>query len=178
MELDVERLSRILAAISFAARRHEGQRRKDGATPYVAHAARVLFIAREVGGVRDADALAAAALHDTIEDTPADRESISARFGEEVARHVAALSKDPRLPEEERERRYLAGLVEAPLADTLCKLADTLDNLFDVEGLDEAARRKALARARLVADAFASHVPPERSQLLEAVRARLQALEA
>src|SRR5579871_3136851 len=95
-----------LAAIAFAAQAHQHQMRKDQKTPYVSHPFRVSMIVRHVFGINDDDTLAAAVLHDTIEDTPKDYDDIFERFGSTVADYVAALTKDMRLPDEIREDRY------------------------------------------------------------------------
>jgi (p)ppGpp synthase/HD superfamily hydrolase len=134
-------------AISFACRRHQGQTRKDGETPYVAHPMRVMTSILREFGEADPEALAAAALHDTVEDTATDFDDLAREFGETVARYVALLTKDKRLPEEERERRYFEGLRSAPAPVKLCKIADTLDNLRDaaagVGGNLDKTRKKA-----------------------------------
>lgn len=122
----------LLKAISFAARRHHGQMRKDKATPYVAHPMRVMLTVLREFGETDPDTLAAAVLHDTIEDTTTDYDDLREHFGETVAGYVGLLTKDKRLPEEEREDRYFEGLRTAPVAVKLCKVADTVDNLRDV----------------------------------------------
>jgi guanosine-3',5'-bis(diphosphate) 3'-pyrophosphohydrolase len=119
------------SALSFAARAHQGQLRKDGATPYFAHCARVGFTVLREFGCADEDVLCAAVLHDTIEDTTTDYDDLLADFGSEVARIVASLSKDPRLPEEMRERAYFDHLAGCDWKVRLIKLADALDNLRD-----------------------------------------------
>src|SRR5688572_12897029 len=91
------------AAVSFAARVHAGQLRKDGRTPYAAHPMRVALTVRHVFGVDDETALVAALLHDVIEDTKTDYDDILEAFGREAADAVAALTKDGRLPEARRE---------------------------------------------------------------------------
>ena len=50
-------------AVSFAARKHQGQLRKDSRTPYFAHPVRVMLIVRERWGITDPEVLAAAVLH-------------------------------------------------------------------------------------------------------------------
>jgi (p)ppGpp synthase/HD superfamily hydrolase len=121
----------LLEACSFAARAHRSQLRKDGETPYVSHAFRVCLIVRDVFGIDDRDVLAAAVLHDTVEDTTTDFDDLEEAFGESVARWVAALSKDKRLPEIEREKAYAKQLAEATWQVKVCKLADIFDNLMD-----------------------------------------------
>src|SRR5438067_177442 len=92
-----------LEAISFAARAHHGQMRKDGLTPYASHAFRVCMVLRHVFNVADPRILTAAVLHDTIEDTTTDFDDIAEEFDAEIAQWVAALSKDKRLEEGPRE---------------------------------------------------------------------------
>jgi (p)ppGpp synthase/HD superfamily hydrolase len=83
-----------LDGIALAARAHQGQLRKDQRTPYVSHVFRVAMIARDVFGCEDPLVLTAAVLHDTIEDTTTDYDGIEEAFGAEVARRVAALTKN------------------------------------------------------------------------------------
>src|SRR5207237_4712990 len=89
-------------AVSFAARRHAGQLRKDGKTPYLAHPVRVALTVRHVFEVSDEAALLAALLHDLIEDTTTDYDELLEEFGKDLADIVAALSKEPRLPQAQR----------------------------------------------------------------------------
>src|SRR4051794_3522816 len=104
----------LLEAVSFAARAHRHQTRKDGQTPYVAHVFRVCLIVRHVFGIDDPKVLTAAALHDAIEDTPTDYDDLEEAFGRDAATWAAALCKDMRRPEQERERDYVAHLAAAP----------------------------------------------------------------
>ena len=126
----------VLRAISYAAQRHHGQMRKDRTTPYVAHPMRVLLNVLREFGETDPDTLAAAALHDTIEDTNTDFDDLRKEFNETVAGYAALLTKDKRMAEEPREDAYFAGLASAPRAVRLCKIADTLDNLRDARAGD------------------------------------------
>src|SRR5262249_39829081 len=119
----------LLEAVAFAARAHQGKLRKDGRTPYVSHVFRVCLVLRHVFGIDDRQALMAAALHDTLEDTDTDFDDLKQEFGEKVASWVAALSKDKRLQEEERERAYSEALARAPWQVKVCKLADVYDNV-------------------------------------------------
>jgi len=134
-------------AASFAARAHQHQRRKDGVTPYIAHPVRVaLTIASVFGFNDDQRVLAAALLHDCIEDTGADYDEIAEAFGREVADLVAVMTKDMRLPESQRERAYDAQLAAGPWQGRLLKLADVYDNLAST--WDARSRRAQMAKAR------------------------------
>lgn len=133
-------------AVSFAARAHRHQLRKDGVTPYVAHPLRVAFTVLRIFGIDDEPTLAAAVLHDTIEDTTTDFDDLAAQFGPEVARYVAALTKDARLPEEDRETAFFDVLDRSAWQVRAVKMADAYDNLLDSHDLREPG--KALAKAR------------------------------
>ncbi len=91
----------LLRAISFAARKHDGQMRKDHQTPYVSHVFRVAMTVSQVFEIHDPEIIAAAVLHDTLEDTTADFDDLNQRFGKKIAGWVALLSKDKRMPETE-----------------------------------------------------------------------------
>jgi (p)ppGpp synthase/HD superfamily hydrolase len=118
-------------AASFAARRHRHGLRKDKETPYVAHPFRVCLTVRQVFGCDDDVALAAAILHDTIEDTCTDYDELHELFGESVADIVASLTKNMALREAQREREYDERLALADWRARLIKLADVYDNLAD-----------------------------------------------
>ncbi|MCC6428749.1 MAG: bifunctional (p)ppGpp synthetase/guanosine-3',5'-bis(diphosphate) 3'-pyrophosphohydrolase [Phycisphaerales bacterium] len=118
-------------AASFAARQHRHQLRRDGRTPYTAHVFRVALTVVQVFGCRDDQVLAAALLHDTIEDTTTDYEDIESRFGKEIAGMVSALTKNMALPESKREHEYDRRLARANWRVRLIKLADTYDNFCD-----------------------------------------------
>lgn len=118
-------------AVAFAAWKHRHQIRRDGVTPYIAHPVRVAFTVREVFGCDDPVVLAAALLHDTIEDTQTDYDELLEAFGAEVADLVAALTKNMALPEAQREQEYDARLARADWRARLIKLADVFDNHSD-----------------------------------------------
>jgi len=143
--LSPEQMRMLQDAAAFAARRHEGQRRRDGRTPYASHPVRVTLTVRCLFGCGDFVALCAALLHDVIEDTGADWDLLAERFGPEVADVVAALSKDARLPEDRREPAYDAQLAAGPWQARLIKLADVYDNVSD--SVNPKMREKAVGRA-------------------------------
>lgn len=126
-------------AVSFAARKHVGQLRKDGKTPYAAHPIRVAFIVRHLFEVADETALIAALLHDLIEDTTTDYDDLARRFGSAVADAVAAVSKDGRLPHDQRESAYDEQVAAASWQARLVKLADVYDNFCDARSDAERA---------------------------------------
>lgn len=133
-------------AVSFAARKHAGQFRKDGHTPYASHPLRVAMVVRHVFDIADELALIAALLHDTIEDTTTDHDELTHHFGSAVADVVAAVSKDGRLPHDEREAAYDRQIAAANWQAKLVKLADVYDNFCDSSS--EAERAKCAEKAR------------------------------
>ena len=164
-------------ATSFAARAHAGQMRKDGRTPYIAHPMRVCLALSIVFNVSDPEVLAAALLHDTIEDTSADFDDLNSEFGVNVANLVAAMTKDQRLPEDERERRYVAQINQGGWRVQVLKLADIYDNLGDLESLPADKRKNSLRRARFYLSAMKSTLAAEAQAAFEIVRERFAAIE-
>jgi guanosine-3',5'-bis(diphosphate) 3'-pyrophosphohydrolase len=160
-------------AAAMAARAHRDQLRKDDRTPYVAHPFRVALTVAVLFGCTDETVLAAAVLHDIIEDSTIDYDDLLESAGPEVADLVAALSKDPRLVEPEREVAYDRQLADAPTAARLIKLADVWDNLQDAETAD--SRRKLLGKARRALDLAAGEAELERA--CDLVRALVERVE-
>jgi guanosine-3',5'-bis(diphosphate) 3'-pyrophosphohydrolase len=163
----------LLAAISFAARVHRHQLRKDGQTPYVAHVYRVAMILRHLFGVADPKVLTAAVLHDTIEDTTTDFDEIAEAFSQDVATVVVALTKDKRLPEAEREEAYGKQLAAGGPAVCLCKLADVYDNLTDSHTMPLEKRAKSVANARRYLAVFRPNLPDKAKAAFELVETKL-----
>ena len=139
----------VAAAQAFAERRHAGQMRRDGRTPYIVHPLRVAKRLREAG-VEDRDLLAAALLHDVVEDTlrPGETDAsllweLNGRFGPRVATLVDELTKAP--AGTESRRQYDWSFARKSAEACLVKLADRLDNLRDWQGMQSDFRRPYLA---------------------------------
>ena len=132
---DIELLRR---AFDFAAEQHRGQFRQSG-EPYLSHP---LEVAHLLADMRlDVTALCAALLHDVVEDTRIPIEQIRERFGEDVSRLVAGVTKisrlDLRAPETrqaENVRKVLLAMVD-DVRVVLVKLADRLHNMRTLEFL-------------------------------------------
>jgi len=154
----------LLEALSFAARAHQGQFRKDRQTPYASHVFRVCLILRHVFEVSDQRVLTAAVLHDTIEDTATDFDDLDEQFGPEIAGWVERLSKDKRKPFEQREKAYARTLAAAPWQVQVCKLADVFDNLLDTDYLTPEQRPRALQNKHRYLKAIKSGLKPEASK--------------
>lgn len=82
-------------AIMFAARAHDGMRRKSTQAPYILHPVEAAAIAGSMS--TDQEIIAAAALHDVVEDTEVSLEQIEGLFGKRVAALVGDESEDKRV---------------------------------------------------------------------------------
>lgn len=122
-------MSLIERAAGFAAHWHAGQTRKSrAAVPYIVHPAEVAALASLFGG--DAQTVAAAWLHDTVEDCPpTSLADIAADFGPEVAAIVAEVSDDKSLPKAERKRRQIVHAPDSSPRATLVKICDKISNV-------------------------------------------------
>ena len=135
-------------AASFAANAHKHQTRNDG-TPYVAHPFRVAMTISLRFGINDEEVLAAALLHDVIEDCDVDYDDVCELFGSRVADLVAVMTKDMRLEEMIREVAYDKQLVDGPWEGRLIKLADVYDNFVDADSDSMQSKMKGRA-ARII----------------------------
>ena len=90
------------AAIEFAQERHGGQRRLADGAPFVLHPLEVASLL-ERSHYPD-HVVAAAVLHDVLEDTDAERSELESRFGPDVSALVALVSDDLSVPDEEDRR--------------------------------------------------------------------------
>ena len=161
-----------LKAVSFAAKAHDGQIRKDGKTPYISHSFRTSLVLSQIFSVTNASMLAAAILHDTIEDTDNDFDDIKDSFGEQVAVWVGLLSKDKRNPKPVREKVYLDQLRQAPDEVKLIKLADAYDNIIDSGTANSFTHsNKTLERSRKYVEAFGKTDNVELSRAISLVEA-------
>jgi myo-inositol-1(or 4)-monophosphatase len=120
-------------AIVFAVRAHAGTERRGKGFPYIVHPMEAVEIVATM--TNDQELLAAAALHDTVEDTSTTIEQIRAEFGDRVAELVAAESDEPHQSgdsiENWRARKQAAidRLTHAPLDTKMVALGDKLSNM-------------------------------------------------
>ncbi|TAH37187.1 MAG: bifunctional (p)ppGpp synthetase/guanosine-3',5'-bis(diphosphate) 3'-pyrophosphohydrolase [Planctomycetota bacterium] len=124
-------------ALEFARARHAGQKRADG-TDYILHPLRVALILWEIGGVKDPNMLAAALLHDTVEDGGADAFDVEDAFGHKVGDLVRAMTLPPLNPGESKHQRacrYFEHLAWEGRDPQILRSADRLDNLRTLDGV-------------------------------------------
>ncbi len=122
----------IVSAAYFAAEKHRDQRRKSDDSPYINHPLGVADILWHVGTVIDQNVLAAAILHDTVEDTNTTLDEIARIFGPHVSHIVAEVTDNKKLPKHERKMQQIYRASDLSEEATLVKLADKLYNLRDL----------------------------------------------
>jgi len=128
--LDTELLDR---AIVFAVHAHAGTERRGKGFPYIVHPMEAVEIVATM--TRDQELLAAAALHDTVEDTDVTIEQIRTEFGDRVAALVASESEEKgcSISKEEswhaRKQAAIERLASASLDSKIVALGDKLSNM-------------------------------------------------
>lgn len=165
----------ILAAARFAQEKHRGQFRKYGVppVPYIVHPMRVAGRVMLNGG--SSEMVAAAWLHDVIEDCGVHYDEIAAEFGCGVADMVIGLTdiskQDPeigKLNRDARKQKNNEYLLNQSSEVHLIKLCDILDNILDMEGAKDGFKFKFFREKRTQA-ALIAYVCPELAAEIEAV---------
>ena len=127
----------IRSAFEFADKAHEGQLRKDN-SPFVTHPLAVAQIVAEELHL-DSESIAAALLHDTIEDTAATHEQIAELFSPTIANLVEGVSKLTRVHYTSKAEEQMENLRKMLLAMSkdirviLIKISDRLHNMRTME---------------------------------------------
>jgi len=123
----------ILKAAHFAAQKHRDQRRKDeDSSPYINHPIKVALIISDIGKIQDTEIIAAALLHDTIEDTNTKPEELEELFGTRIRKLVEEVTDDKTLNQLERKKRQVEHAAELTEDAILIKLGDKIANVMDV----------------------------------------------
>ena len=141
----------LLRAYDFAREAHRNQKRASG-EPYFIHPCAVAEILVDLG--LDAETIAAALLHDVIEDTSATEETVRENFGEEVLSLVAGVTKLDKIvfkSQEEEEAENFRKIFIAMAKDIrviIIKLADRLHNMRSLNFLSK-ERQQRMARETL-----------------------------
>ena len=129
-------MTKIEKAVLFATKAHAGQLRKGSEKPYILHPMEAMAIVTKY--TDDEDVIAAAVLHDTVEDTTVTLERLEKEFSPRVAALVASVTEDKKkdLPAEstwlERKREAILHLETASHETKLLCLADKYSNLRDM----------------------------------------------
>ena len=151
-DVDKELLRR---AFEFAERAHAGQTRRSG-EEFIHHPLGVARICAELH--LDEQTIAAALLHDVIEDTDADLEELRSEFGSDVAQLVEGVTKLTRISFQSREQaeaenyRKMIVAMAQDVRVILIKLADRLHNMRTIEYL---GKQKQAQKARETLEVYA-----------------------
>lgn len=117
----------IRKAAEFAARAHEGAVRKGSQIPYISHPMEVAMIVAMM--TDDQELIAAAYLHDVIEDAGVTYEELKQEFGPHIAELVRNESEDKSKSWMERKQATIDHLITAGREDKLLAFGDKLSNL-------------------------------------------------
>jgi GTP diphosphokinase / guanosine-3',5'-bis(diphosphate) 3'-diphosphatase len=148
-EADLDIIDR---AYVYSARVHDGQVRLSG-EPYLSHPLEVAHILADMR--LDVESIAAALLHDVIEDTPATKEDIQEMFGPGVAHIVEGVTKLSALPSSSKVVQHAESLRKMILAMAddirvvLIKLADRLHNMRTLKYHKNPDKQAAIAQETL-----------------------------
>ena len=113
-------------ALIIAAQAHAGQMRKHSDVPYIEHPVMVAFKLHAYGF--DETVIAAALVHDVLEDTVVTDAELCAVVGDEVMQIVRVVSFDPTLSWEERRIKYVDTLRTASVSAKAVSVADKIHN--------------------------------------------------
>lgn len=117
----------IQEAAAFAAEAHRGMVRKGSQIPYIVHPLEVGLLTARM--VQDEEVIAAAYLHDVLEDTSVTAEELERRFGPRVLALVLEETEDKRGTWDQRKSATVRHLKQASREVRLLALADKLSNL-------------------------------------------------
>ena len=142
-----EDIRKVYEAFLLAAEAHDGVFRADKVTPYITHP---LEVAHSLALLHlDADTIAAALMHDVIEDTDYTKADITAQFGETVAELVEGVTKlhlsDELCSKEAVTKASFRKMMQAMTKDfrvVLIKLSDRLHNMSTLGNMPPHKRRR------------------------------------
>ena len=171
IEVDLDKV------LQFATEKHKGQKRDDG-SDYITHPIRVAKIVEDFKAKTSSNRkvlLAAALLHDTLEDTYTSYREIEENFGEYVASLVLELTTATFACHYKGKAQYLAEKMEHMTSYALViKLADRYDNISDLK-TNYPKKLKTIKDTYYILDYLESHRELTSSQtaLKDAIRAKL-----
>ena len=131
-------------AYKFAEEKHGDQRRASG-IPYILHPTSVACILAELG--MDSESIAAALLHDVVEDTEVTLGEVTKLFGSEIGGLIDGVTKLGKIPYSSREEQQAENIRKMLIAMSndirviIIKLADRLHNMRTIECMKEQHRR-------------------------------------
>ncbi len=120
-------------AYNFAAHCHETQCRKgQRAAPYINHLTEVAELTAQATDGKDIALIAAAVLHDTIEDTRTCFDDLVSEFGEDIAGLVKEATDDTSLPKQMRKQLQIDHAPHKSERAKILKLADKISNIRSI----------------------------------------------
>ena len=132
-------------AFSLAQDAHGGQTRKSG-LPYILHPLAVALVVVKEMRQKDAAIVAAALLHDVVEDTDYSIEDIRDRFGEDVAFLVGAVTKPDKA--QVANFKHILGSVKGDVRVLILKLSDRLHNMRTLDSMKPEKQWKIASETR------------------------------
>jgi GTP pyrophosphokinase len=153
--MPADHIEQVLHAYEFGATAHQGQTRLSG-EPFISHP---IAVAKELADMHmDAQTIAAAILHDVVEDTSTTLDDIEEQFGQEITALVDGVSKLDQIrfhsraeAQAESFRKMMLAMIE-DIRVILVKLADRLHNM---QTLDAMPREKQARIARETVEIYA-----------------------
>lgn len=173
----------VLKAAERAAHWHAGQKRKGAeAEPYINHLIEVARLAAAATGGNDPNLVAAAFLHDAVEDQNVPPAKIAAEFGADIAALVAEVTDDKSLPNAERKRLQVEHAPHLSARAKILKLADKISNVRAIGASPPAGwpyerRRGYIKWGRDVVEALGDVSPSLQREFAEAANAAERAIE-
>jgi (p)ppGpp synthase/HD superfamily hydrolase len=127
---ELSAVQNILKAARFASIKHVRQKRKgEAGEPYLNHLIEVAELVSRAISAPDTNLIAAALLHDTVEDTRTTTDELVQEFGPDVAGLVAEMTDDKSLPNAERKRLQTEHAPHLSSRAQTIKIADKISNL-------------------------------------------------
>lgn len=168
-------MNKLIKAIRYATKAHEGQTRKNGFTPFITHPLAVMHKTIMLEGSTE-DMACAAALHDVVEDCPGYTYAhISAEFGNNVAELVEELTNVytstayPKMPRKERKGKELERLKKISPAAKQIKMLDRIHNLEERGLAPQHMRKNYLPESRELAHGVGDANPTLYKELLDLI---------
>lgn len=168
--------------LRFATKKHKGQKRDNG-DDYIVHPIRVAKIVDEFKAKNSKNReilIAAALLHDTLEDTYTSYRELEETFGQEVASFVQELTSAKYCSKLISKKLYLAEKMQMMTSYALTiKLADRYDNVRDLRGTSKEKQKRTIEDTRFILEYLAKRrtLTDSQRKLSAAIKKELDILE-
>lgn len=157
-------------ALTFILDKHKDQQRKVTHLPYIVHCCSVASLLRQ-HGMQNEDILAAALLHDTLEDTKTTPEELEETFNQQISLLVKELTNDQSKINQLNKIEYMKIKLESlSVYGFMIKVADFLDNFLDAKYTSYKLEQFEQRRKDILAFAEKKNHPPITVSLLNQLR--------